>query len=370
MNRCNRVLLAAAALGTAIGLGSAAAISLGSAEPVESDPRQELPLVQIAIAKPAQAAERAFTGVISARVQSNLGFRVPGKVIERLVDTGESVRASQPLMRLDPTDLELARAAREKAVAAAQALAVQAAADEARHRQLRKSGWSTQQKYDDVKAALDSADAQLEAVEAEAEVARNEVSYALLLADADGTIVDTLAEPGQVVAAGQTVVKLAHVGPREAMVNLPETLRPGIGSPAQASLYGSSRAASPARLRQLSDAADPATRTYEARYVLEGEAARAPLGATVTVRVSTNEADEAAEVPIGALHDDGKSTGLWVLEPETSSVSFHAVQVSRLAAETAVVAGIRSGEHVVALGAHLLHQGERVRVAEMTVAAQ
>lgn len=86
--------------------------------------------------------------------------------------------------------------------------------------------------------------------------------------------------------------------------------------------------------------------------------------------MSTNEADEAAEVPIGALHDDGKSTGLWVLDSATSSVSFHAVQVSRLAAETAVVAGIRSGEHVVALGAHLLHQGERVRVAEMTVAAQ
>jgi multidrug efflux pump subunit AcrA (membrane-fusion protein) len=179
-----------------------------------------------------------------------------------------------------------------------------------------------------------------------------------------------LAEPGQVVAAGQTVVKLAHVGPREATVNLPETVRPAIGSPAQARLYGSSSAASPGRLRQLSDAADPATRTYEARYVLEGEAARAPLGATVTVRLSTNEADEATEVPLGALYDDGKSTGLWVLDSATSSVSFHAVQVRRLAAETAVVAGIRSGEHVVALGAHLLHERERVRVAEQMVAAQ
>jgi multidrug efflux pump subunit AcrA (membrane-fusion protein) len=153
-------------------------------------------------------------------------------------------------------------------------------------------------------------------------------------------------------------------------VNLPETLRPAIGSPAQARLYGSSSGTSPARLRQLSDAADPATRTYEARYVLEGEAARAPLGATVTVRVAANEADEAAEVPIGALYDDGKSTGLWVLDPGTSSVSFHAVQARRLAAETAVVAGVRSGERVVALGAHLLHQGDRVRVAEQTVAAQ
>jgi RND family efflux transporter MFP subunit len=364
------VLLAATALVTAIGLGLAAAIGLGSAAPVESDPRQGPQLVQIAIAKPAESAERAFTGVISARVQSSLGFRVPGKVIERLVDTGESVHAGQPLMRLDPTDLELALAAKEKAVAAARAFAVQAAADEARHRELRKAGWSTQQKYDEVKAAFDSANAQLAVAEAEAKVARNEVSYALLLADADGTVVETLAEPGQVVAAGQTVVRLAHVGPREATVNLPETLRPVIGSPAQARLYGSSRADSPARLRQLSDAADPATRTYEARYVLEGAAARAPLGATVTVRVATSEAGEAAEVPIGALYDDGKSTGLWVLDPETWSVSFHTVQVRRLAAETAIVAGVHSGERVVALGAHLLQEGERVRVAGQTVAAQ
>jgi RND family efflux transporter MFP subunit len=370
MNHRKTVLLAATALATAIGLGSVAAISLGSAAPVESDPRQGPQLVQIAIARPAGSAERAFTGVISARVQSNLGFRVPGKVIERLVDAGETVHAGQPLMRLDQTDLDLALAAKEKAVAAARALAVQAAADEARHRKLRKAGWSTQQKYDEVKSALDSAQAQLEAAEAEAEVARNEVSYALLPADADGTVVDTLAEPGQVVAAGQSVVRLAHVGPREATVNLPETVRPAIGSPAEVRLYGSSSGTSPARLRQLSDAADPATRTYEARYVLEGEAARAPLGATVTVRVAASEAGEAAEVPIGALHDNGKSTGLWVLDPATSSVSFRTVQVRGLAAETAVVSGVHSGERIVALGAHLLHEGERVRGAEQMVAAQ
>lgn len=378
MNHRKRMLLTAVALATAIGLGSAmaiglwstAAISLGSSEPVEMDPRQGPPLVQIAVAKPARAVERSFTGVISARVQSNLGFRVPGKVIERMVDTGETVRAGQPLMRLDPTDLELALAARERAVAAARALAVQAAADEARHRQLRKAGWSTQQKYDEVKSALDTANARLEAAEAEAEVARNEATYALLLADADGTVMDTVAEPGQVVAAGQTVVRLAHVGPREATVNLPETLRPAIGSPAQASLYASSRAASPARLRQLSDAADPATRTFEARYVLAGEAARAPLGATVTVRVATKGTGEATEVPLGALYDDGKSTGLWLLDPATSSVSFHAVQVRQIAAETAIVEGVRSGERIVALGAHLLHEGERVRTAETAVAAQ
>ena len=201
-------------------------------------------------------------------------------------------------------------------------------------------------------------------------MARNEVVYAMLLADADGTVVETLAEPGQVVAAGQTVVKLAHAGPREATVNLPETVRPAIGSPAQASALRRRHAAAPARLRQLSDAADPATRTYEARYVLEGEAARAPLGATVTVRLADQpRPTQAAEVPIGAL--SRRRQGDRRLGPRsgsTSAVSFRAVQVRRLGAETADRRRRSArASAIVALGAHLLHEGERVRVAEQTV---
>ena len=122
----------------------------------------------------------------------------------------------------------------------------------------------------------------------------------MLLADADGTVVETLAEPGQVVAAGQTVVKLAHAGPREAPVNLPETERPVLGAEAQATLYGVTITVS-AHLRQLSDAADPMTRTFEARYVLDGQGAQAPLGATVTLHFSSPAAAPTVEVPLGAI---------------------------------------------------------------------
>jgi len=242
--------------------------------------------------------------------------------------------------------------------------------DEARYRQLTADGWVSRQRYDQAKAAADSAEAQLAAAEAQADVARNEAGYSRLLADADGTVVETLAEPGQVVAAGQTVVKLAHAGPREATVNLPETVRPAIGSPALARVYGSASVPSPAHLRQLSDAADPSTRTYEARYVLDGDASRAPLGATVTISVATDGTTEAAEVPLGALYDDGKSSGVWVVDPHSSSVLLRAVQVRRLAKEIAVVSGVEPGERVVALGAHLLHQGERVRLVDDRRAAQ
>jgi RND family efflux transporter MFP subunit len=378
MKNTRRLLLSTAALAAAMGLGSAAVIVLGpptaiSSEPntaAETDPRLRPQLVRIAMVKPAGASERAFTGIISARVQSNLGFRVPGKVIERLVDAGQDVRAGQPLMRLDQKDLDLALTAKENAVAAARALAVQAKADEARYRQLTAAGWVARQRYDQAKSAFDSATAQLAAAEAQADVARNEAGYSLLLADADGTVVETLAEPGQVVAAGQTVVKLAHAGPREATVNLPETVRPAIGSSAQARVYGGASARTPARLRQLSDAADAASRTYEARYVLDGEAAQAPLGATVTVTLATGGTTEAVEVPLGALYDNGQSTGVWVVDLQLSSVSLRAVQVRRLAEETAIVTGVNSGDRIVALGANLLHEGERVHIADERVAAR
>jgi RND family efflux transporter MFP subunit len=378
MKNTRRLLLSTAALAAAMGLGSAAVIVLGpptaiSSEPntaAETDPRLRPQLVRIAMVKPAGASERAFTGIISARVQSNLGFRVPGKVIERLVDAGQDVRAGQPLMRLDQKDLALALTARENAVAAARALAAQARADEARYRQLTADGWVARQRYEQAKAAADSAEAQLAAAEAQADVARNEAGYSRLLADADGTVVETLAEPGQVVVAGQTVVKLAHAGPREATVNLPETVRPAIGSPALARVYGSASVPSPARLRQLSDAADAASRTYEARYVLDGEASLAPLGATVTVTLSTGGTSDAVEVPLGALYDNGQSSGVWVVDAQSSSLSFRAVRVRRLAEETAIVSGVDAGEHVVALGAHLLHDGDRVQIAGGSVAAR
>jgi RND family efflux transporter MFP subunit len=383
MKNTRRLLLSTAALAAVMGLGSAAAIVLGPPTAIgsgpntaaESDPRLRPQLVRIAMANPAGTSERAFTGIVSARVQSNLGFRVPGKVIERLVDAGQEVRAGQPLMRLDQKDLALALTARENAVAAARALAAQARADETRYRQLTADGWVARQRYDQAKAAADSAEAQLAAAEAQANVARNEAGYSRLLADADGTVVETLAEPGQVVAAGQTVVKLAHAGPREATVNLPETVRPAIGSPALARVYGSASVPSPARLRQLSDAADAASRTYEARYVLDGEASLAPLGATVTVTLSTGGTSDAVEVPLGALYDNGQSSGVWVVDAQSSSpsfraVAFRAVRVRRVAEETAIVSGVDAGEHVVALGAHLLHDGDRVQIAGGSVAAR
>jgi RND family efflux transporter MFP subunit len=337
----------------------------------QTDPRTEAPLVRAAVVQGASAASRAFTGTVAARVQSDLGFRVSGKVLERLVDTGQTVKRGQPLMRIDPVDLKLAAHAQQEAVAAARARAQQTAEDEARYRDLRGTGAISASAYDQIKAAADSAKAQLNAAQAQAEVALNANRYAELVADADGVIMETLAEPGQVVSAGQVVVRLAHAGRREAIVQLPETLRPAVGSVGQATLFGNEGAAVPARLRQLSDAADRLTRTFEARYVLDGELANAPLGSTVTLLIPDGHASaqNGLQVPIGSLFDAGKGPGVWVISGEPAKVTWRPVAVEHLDDDAARIAGqLKQGDRIVALGAHLLREGELVRVAGQAAA--
>ncbi|KAA0182178.1 efflux RND transporter periplasmic adaptor subunit [Cupriavidus gilardii] len=328
-----------------------------------SDPRTEAPLVRVGTVQSASAPSRSFTGIVAARVQSDLGFRVSGKVLERLVDTGQTVRRGQPLMRMDPLDLGLQARAQREAVAAARARARQTADDEARYRDLVAEGAVSASAYDQIKAAADSARAQLNAAEAQADVAQNASSYAVLLADADGVVVETLVEPGQVVSAGQPVVRLARAGQREAVVHLPETLRPAVGSVAQARLYGNGEAAVPAKLRQISSAADRLSRTFEARYVLEGALAQAPLGATVTVEIpdGTN-ATPSLLVPVGALFDPGKGPGVWVIEGSPAKAVWRSVKVLALTDDMAQVSGnLKLGDRIVSLGAHLLREGETVR---------
>src|SRR5207244_2677708 len=237
-----------------------------SSKPSVKDPRLLSPRVEVFAAHAAGSIRRTFTGIVEARVQSDLGFRVGGKILERSVNMGQRVQKGQMLMRLDPVDLKLALAAQEANVDAARAKYTQAKADEARYAALVKSGAVSHQEYDQARAARDSAKGQLEAAEAQARVSNNSSEYAVLLADADGVIVRTLSEPGQVVAAGQTVIQLAHDGPREALINLSEGVRPDLGATASARLYGQAQIYQ-ARLRELSESADPASRTFEARHV-------------------------------------------------------------------------------------------------------
>ena len=343
----------------------------GCGEEKQSDPRTEAPLVRAAVVQNAALDVRSFTGTVAARVQSDLGFRISGKVLERLVDTGQAVKRGQVLMRIDPIDLTLAAKAQLETVAAARARARQTAQDEARYRDLRGTGAISVAAYDQTAAAADAAKAQLSAAETQAEMARNASRYTELVADVDGIVMETLAEPGQVVSAGQPVVRLARAGDREAVIQLPETLRPALGSSAVAALFGNEGVTSSARLRQLSDTADRVLRTFEARYVLEGELANAPLGATVTLQIPGRHTGSASgwSVPIAALFDAGKGPGVWVLQGQPAKVTWRPVTVQRLSDDSAhVAAQLKQGDRIVALGAHLLREGLSVRIADQAAA--
>lgn len=342
----------------------ASAMLAGCGGPAQEDPRTAAPLVQTALAQPAVSGTGSLTGVVGARVESDLGFRVGGHIAQRLVDAGQVVRRGQPLMRLDATDLALGASAQARVVESAAARLELARRDEQRMRPIFEAGFASRRQYDAVRAALDAARADHAAAIAQSRVAGNNATYAVLRADADGVVAAVLAEPGQVVAAGQPVLRLAQSGAREAIVAVPEGMRATLGTGANASVYGMPGPA-PARLRQLSAQADPATRTFEARYVLLGAAQVAPLGSTVTVTPTNGKQGEigAVSVPSGALYDPGTGPGVWVVSGKDSVVHFRRVHLVQVQEERITVdSGLRAGESVVALGAHLLHEGDRVRV--------
>lgn len=322
------------------------------------------PLTKVAwfTAETAVTGQSAFTGVVHARTESNLGFRVAGKIVERLVDPGQTVRKGQPLMRIDPVDYDLAAGAAHAAVQAAQARQVQAVAEEARLRKLLVSGAVSTQAHEQAKAAADSAIAQTQAEQARARQTDHQRDYAVLLADMDGVVLEVPSDAGQVVAAGQTVVRLARQGAREALVYLPETALALARRPASAALYSDAGQSFPATLRELAAVADPQTRTYLARYTLGGDAAQAPLGATVTVRMDSGATPQIG-VPVSALVDQGRGTGVWVIDSKNSTVSLRAVTVAQLGEEQARVSqGLAPGERAVAFGGHLLKSGQKVEL--------
>lgn len=333
-------------------------------KPPVHDVRTDPPPVIVTKVTNGDTGKNVFTGIVTARVQSDLGFRVGGKVTERLVDVGQSVKKGQLLLKLDPTDLILSTSGLKASVAAAKVIQLQTYADLARLEGLVEQGAVSAQTYDSAKAAAATAKARLAEAEATASVTYNSERYANLLADIDGVVVATLAEPGQVVQAGQVVIKIAKNGPREAAINLPEIIRPSIGSVGQAMLYGDNGKSSPAKLREIADSADPATRTFSAKYILQGSAANAPLGSTVTISF-LHKTSTALAIPLGALYDPGRGAGVWVFNRPDSKVHFKKVKVASLTDDQAMITnGLQPGDEVIALGAHLLHENEVVRVLD------
>jgi multidrug efflux pump subunit AcrA (membrane-fusion protein) len=364
-------------------------------EAASSDSAAQAPIVRTVLVSTAASDTHSYTGVVRARVESGLGFRVAGKIIARSVDVGQTVRSGQVLARLDTTDFALGAAtasaqaqaavdqaeAASRQVGAAQAAATRAAADERRLRGLVSAGAVSAQAYDQARAASQAAAADLAAVQAQADASRssaaaartsarqagNQAEYGVLRSDVDGVVVEVLAEPGQVVSPGQTVIRVARSGAREAVVAVPEARRARVARTAAASLYSDPGPAFPALLRELSASADPLTRTFQARYVLGGRGSAAPIGSTVTIRTANGAGGAGSAVPVGAIIERGGGPGVWVVDPRTLRVAFRRVTIAALGEEEVrLVSGVTEGERIVALGAHLLKPGQTVRLASRT----
>jgi membrane fusion protein, multidrug efflux system len=318
------------------------------------------------IAAETAAEARTYTGVVHTRYETDLGFRVAGKIVERLVNNGDRVTKDQVLARLDPTDYRLSLESSEAELAASKSSLAQAAADEQRSEKLLADRWVSPAAYEQKKAAADEARGRVERAERALEFARNQVGYAELRANEDGIITALPVEVGQVVAVGQLVVRLAQLTEREAVVAIPESrLDDARTSKATVELWADGSRHYQAALREFSPEADPVTRTYQARFTIENADEAVALGMTATVRLVRKEGRGVVRLPLGAIYSDGNSASVWVIMPDNKHLRRTPVDVIEFHQNDVLIASsLAVDERVVALGAQLLDGKKLVRVVE------
>lgn len=328
-------------------------------------PKPERPVLVERVRFEPRVAERSFVGTIRPRVESDLAFRVPGKVARRLVNVGDVVKAGQPLATLDATDLQLQREAAEAEKGAAAAALSQAQGELKRIQTLINQGWSTAANLDRQQAAAEEARGRLARAERSVALAANALSYASLLADGDGVVTATSVEPGQMAAVDKPALRLARTGEKEAAVAIPETLIEAVkAGRAGMTLWSNPGRAYEASLRELSPIADAATRTFLARFRLPGAGPEVQLGMTATVSLGGDGGERVARLPLSALHNGGEGAAVWVVNRD-GRLALRPVRVASYEARSVLVAGgVEEGDEVVTLGVQKLDTAQRVRVVQ------
>jgi RND family efflux transporter MFP subunit len=311
----------------------------------------------------AESPERSFVGTIKPRIETDMGFRVPGKIAKRLVEVGQTVDVGEPLATLDEIDLKLQAEQAEAELRASTGVLAQAAAAETRANDLRVKGWSTDAQVDQAKAAADEARARLNRAQRSVELTQNSLSYATLLADTRGVVTATLIDAGQVVAAGQTAVRVARFAEKEAVVAIPETLlgRAKEGT-ASVTLWSEPNRKYPAKLREIAPTADPATRTYLAKFSLPDAGDKVSLGMTATLTLADPATTRVARLPLSALFSEGGDPSLYIVD-DKGEVSLKPVVVKSYESNDVVISGgVDEGAKVVVLGVQKLDPNQKVRV--------
>lgn len=329
--------------------------------------------VQVLRIEPTSASETwSYVGTIRARFESDIAFRVGGKVTRRLVDIGASVIAGQIIAELDPTDYRLALEAQQAELAAAKSSRDQAVAAEARYRTLHTQGHVAKAALDQRVAVADEARGRVERAERALALARNQLAYAVLRSDVAGVVSSLQVEVGQVVAAGQPIARIARLDEIEALVAIPEhRLADAKMARAEIEVWADGNRRYAAKLREVSPEADRVSRTYAARFSIDVPSTSTELGRTATVHLRAANAAQTFTVPLAAVMQDGTLPTIWVLDSTATRVQRTSVTLIRLTREAAVITGaLRPGDRIVTLGVHMLDADKPVRVVEQRAALQ
>jgi RND family efflux transporter MFP subunit len=348
-----------------LGVVAVAAFAVSACSRQEAPPEPVRSVRTMTISPSVSGVTVEYAADVRSRVESRLGFRVGGKMIKRFVDLGDTVKAGQPLAQIDPQDLRLSQEAARAGLSSAQANYDQAQADFKRYRELYEQKFIGAAELERRETTLKAAKASLDQSRAQLSVQGNQAAYAVLVADAPGVITAVEAEPGQVLAAGTPVVRLAHDGARDAVFSVPEDhlqvvrALEGKAAAVKVKIWGSD-AIVPATIREIAAATDPVTRTF----LVKADVGRAPvtLGQTATAFIEMPKTQGVAKLPLSAVLEAEGKTSVWVLDPSTMSVRAQAVTVAGADGNSVVVAsGLAPGQEVVTAGVHVLTPGQKVR---------
>lgn len=322
------------------------------------------PVRAIVIEGQAEGETVSLTGQVRAKDQANLAFRLDGRMIERRVNLGDLVTAGQVIARLDPLNQENSLRSAQANLAATEALLTQARLTFARQQELLKSGWTPRAKFDDARQNVLNLEAQVDAAQAQVRIAKDQLSYTDLHANATGGVTGIGAEPGEVVRAGQTIVQLAREGGRDAVFDVPELLiRNAPRDPlVEITLSDDPKVRATGRVREVAPQADSATRTFQVKVGIIDPPDAIRLGSTVVGRIRL-AAPPGVEIPASALTQSDGQPAVWTVDRQSSTVSLRKVVVARHDPATIVISqGLAAGEVVVTAGAQTLHPDQKVRI--------
>jgi multidrug efflux system membrane fusion protein len=345
-------------------VGTVVLFSVSACGKKEAPPPEPRPVRTVTVAGGAEGESATFTGEIRSRFETDLGFQVGGKLVDRAVDVGAIVKKGAILARMDPTDQSLGVDAARSAVAAARADHERQRADEARFRDLLERGLTTRANFLAQQTATKTAQSRLEQAQADLRLSEQKLGYTTLRADEDGVVTRVMVEEGAVLSPGQKVMSIARPSELEVVFDVPDNRIDEIRTAAdvQFALLSSPTALYPARVREVSPSADPVTRTYQVKTSIPNPPWNLRLGMNVAVTIPNRTNSSSIALPSTALFQKDKGAAVWVVKQDLT-LELRPVQVERYDSNRVVIkSGVQPGDRVVTAGVQKLSAGEKIRL--------